>query len=69
MAEDRYLEMLSRMLNAGQVSHLDVAKAVTDYKSAKRMRLYALISTIAAAVSALASAGATFLAYLSIRHQ
>jgi hypothetical protein len=46
-------------------------QGIADYDAltaAKRMRLYALLSTIAAAISALASALAAYFAYLSVRH-
>jgi hypothetical protein len=47
------------------------AAGIADYyalTATKRMRLYALLSTIAAAISALASALAAYFAYLSVRH-
>jgi hypothetical protein len=69
MSEDQlFLETVKRMVAHGQVSTPDLLKAMADAKDARRLRLYVLISTIAAAVSAIASAVAAFLTYLNLHH-
>jgi hypothetical protein len=66
-----YLAALTKQFEGGSLSQTQLLKAMADYDAAaatKRLPLYALLSTIAAAASAIASAVSVFFAYLGSRH-
>ena len=68
---DAYKAMLDRSLEVGQLSYLDRPKLLAEYDAliaTKRLPVYALLSTIVAAVSAIASAAAAYFAYASLHH-
>jgi hypothetical protein len=71
MTDDReaFIRHLIARYKAGELGQDHVLQGIADYDAltvTKRMRLYALLSTIAAAVSALASAVAAYFAYLGV---
>jgi len=73
MTDDReaFIRHLIARYKAGELGQDHVLQGIADYDAlsvTRRMRLYALLSTIAAAVSALASAAAAYLSYISV-HQ
>jgi hypothetical protein len=73
MTDDReeFIRHLIARYKAGELGKDHVLQGIADYDAltvTKRMRLYALLSTIAAAVSALASAVAAYFAYLGVHH-
>ena len=73
MTDDReeFIRHLIARYKAGELGKDHMLQGIADYDAltaTKRMRLYALLSTMAAAISALASAVAAYFAYLSVRH-
>ena len=73
LTDDReeFIRHLIARYKAGELGKDHVLQGISDYDAltvTKRMRLYALLSTIAAAISALASAVAAYFAYLGVRH-
>jgi hypothetical protein len=71
MTDDReaFIRHLIARYKAGELGQDHVLQGIADYDAlsvTRRMRLYALLSTIAAAVSALASAAAAYLSYISV---
>jgi hypothetical protein len=71
MTDDReaFIRHLIARYKAGELGQDHVLQGIADYDAltvTKRMRLYALLATIAAAVSALASAVAAYFAYLGV---
>jgi hypothetical protein len=73
MTDDReaFIRHLIARYKAGELGQDHVLQGIADYDAlsvTRRMRLYALLSTIAAAISALASAAAAYLSYISV-HQ
>ena len=71
MTDDReaFIRHLIARYKAGELGQDHVLQGIADYDAlsvTRRMRLYALLSTIAAAISALASAVAAYLSYLSV---
>lgn len=74
MADDdreQYISHLEGQREAGMLAKDEMMRSIIEYDAlaaTKRMRIYSLISTIAAAVSAVASAIATFFAYVGVHH-
>jgi hypothetical protein len=73
MSDDRqkYAQTLDKRFEGGTLTTLDVMKAKAEFEAlvaTKRMPLYSLLSTIAAAISAIASAAAAYFAYLGLHH-
>lgn len=73
MSDDReeFVRHLIARYKAGSLEKDYVLQGIAEYDAlaaTKRMRLYSLLSTIAAAVSALASAVAAYFAYLGVHH-
>ena len=73
MTDDReeFIRHLIARYKAGELGKDHVLQGIADYDAltvTRRMRLYALLSTIAAAVAALASAVAAYFAYLGVHH-
>jgi hypothetical protein len=73
LTDDReeFIRHLIARYKAGELGKDHMLQGIADYDAltaTKRMRLYALLSTMAAAISALASAVAAYFAYLSVRH-
>ena len=73
MADEReeFVRRLIARYKAGELNKDHILQGLADYDAlsvTKRMRLYALLSTIAAAISALASAVAAYFAYLGVHH-
>jgi hypothetical protein len=73
MSDDReeFIRHLIARFNAGELEkdHLLQGLAEFDaFAATKRMQQYSLVSTIAAAISALASAGAAYFTYLGVYH-
>ncbi len=71
MTDDReeFVRHLIARYKAGSLEKDYVLQGIAEYDAlaaTKRMRLYSLLSTIAAAVSALASAVAAYFAYLGV---
>jgi outer membrane protein TolC len=65
----RYLEILQRRVEEGTLSASEMVQAMTTYDSSKataRNAHYSLISILAAAVAAIASAIAVFFAAFSV---
>jgi hypothetical protein len=64
-----YANDIAMRFKAGTISKDEMLRALAEYdafQAAKRTQLYAIISTVAAAVSAIASAVSTYLTYLGI---
>jgi hypothetical protein len=60
---DQYVQMLEGMRRGGTLGETDMLKAIAEYDAlmaTKALPVYALLSTIAAAISAIASAAAAF---------
>ena len=73
MAEDReeFVRHLIARYKSGSLEKDYVLQGIAEFDAlaaTKRMRLYSLLSTIAAAISALASAVAAYFAYLGVHH-
>lgn len=73
MTDDReeFIRHLIARYKAGSLEKDYVLQGIAEYDAlaaTKRMRLYSLLSTIAAAISALASAVAAYFAYLGVHH-
>jgi hypothetical protein len=73
LTDDReeFIRRLIARYRAGELGKDHMLQGIADYDAltaTRRMRLYALLSTIAAAISALASAVAAYFAYLGVRH-
>jgi hypothetical protein len=71
MTDDReeFVRHLIARYKAGSLEKDYVLQGIAEYDAlaaTKRMRLYSLLSTIAAAVSALASAVAAYFAYIGV---
>jgi hypothetical protein len=68
---EEFVRHLIARYKSGELSKDHILQGLADYDAltvTKRMRLYALLSTIAAAISALASAVAAYFAYLGVHH-
>ena len=66
---DRLVEILDGQIRAGTLSATDRITMLAEYDASsatKRMPVYALLSTIVAAISALASAAAAYFAYAAL---
>jgi hypothetical protein len=66
---DNYKAMLDSMVENGTMSMLDRPKLLAEYDASiatRRLPLYALLSTIVAAISAAASAAAAYFAYAAL---
>jgi hypothetical protein len=66
---EEFVRHLIARYKAGSLEKDYVLQGIAEYDAlaaTKRMRLYSLLSTIAAAVSALASAVAAYFAYLGV---
>ena len=73
MTDDReeFVRHLIARYKAGSLEKDYVLQGIAEYDAlaaTKRMRLYSFLSTIAAAISALASAVAAYFAYLGVHH-
>ena len=73
MTDDReeFVRHLIARYKAGSLEKDYVPQGIAEYDAlaaTKRMRLYSLLSTIAAAISARASAVAAYFAYLGVHH-
>ena len=68
---DEFLRHLIARYKAGELGKDHVLQGIAEFDAlaaTKHMRLYSLLSTIAAAISALASAVAAYFAYLGAHH-
>jgi hypothetical protein len=66
---DKFADTLEKMFRGGTLNSIDKMKLLTEYDAlvaTKRLPLYALLSTVVAAVSAIASAAAAYFAYASL---
>jgi|NGEPerStandDraft_6_1074524.scaffolds.fasta_scaffold153000_2 hypothetical protein len=66
---DRYAEILEKMFGSGTMTSADKMKLIAEYDAltaTKRLPIYALLSTIVAAISAIASAAAAYFAYAAL---
>jgi hypothetical protein len=73
MTDDReeFIRHLIARYKTGLLEKDYVLQGIAEYDAlaaTKRMRLYSLLSTIAAAISAMASAVAAYFAYLGVHH-
>ena len=73
MTDDReeFIRRLIARYNAGELGKDHMLQGIAEFDAlaaTKRVRLYSLLSAIAAAVSALASAAAAYFTYLGARH-
>jgi hypothetical protein len=73
MTHDReeFIRHLIARYKTGLLEKDYVLQGIAEYDAlaaTKRMRLYSLLSTIAAAISAMASAVAAYFAYLGVHH-
>lgn len=73
MTDDReeFIRRLIARYNAGELGKDHMLQGIAEFDAlaaTKRVRLYSLLSAIAAAVSALASAAAAYFTYLGVRH-
>ena len=73
MTDDReeFIRRLIARYNAGELGKDHMLQGIAEFDAlaaTKRVRLYSLLSAIAAAVSALASAAAAYFSYLGVRH-
>jgi hypothetical protein len=71
MANDRdqLAEILENQFRGGTLSSINKIKMLAEYDAlvaTKRLPLYALLSTVVAAISAIASAAAAYFAYASL---
>ena len=68
---DEFLRHLIARYKAGELGKDHVLQGIAEFDAlaaTKRMQLYSLLSTIAAAISALASTVAAYFAYLGAHH-
>jgi hypothetical protein len=66
---NRLDEILESRFNGGTLSQIDRIKILAEYDAlaaTKRLPFYALLSTIVAAISAIASAAAAYFAYAAL---
>jgi hypothetical protein len=73
MSDERkkLLNMLNEEFNAGRVDRKDILRQMAEYDAlvaTRRMPVYALLSTMVAAISAIASATAAYFAYLALQN-
>jgi len=73
LTDDReeFIRRLIARYNAGELGKDHMLQGIAEFDAlaaTKRVRLYSLLSAIAAAVSALASAAAAYFTYLGARH-
>jgi hypothetical protein len=73
LTDDReeFIRRLIARYNAGELGKDHMLQGIAEFDAlaaTRRVRLYSLLSTIAAAISALASAAAAYFTYLSVRH-
>jgi len=73
LTDDReeFIRRLIARYNAGELGKDHMLQGIAEFDAlaaTKRVRLYSLLSAIAAAVSALASAAAAYFSYLGVRH-
>lgn len=73
MTDDReeFIRRLIARYNAGELGKDHMLQGIAEFDAlaaTKRVRLYSLLSAIAAAISALASAAAAYFSYLGVRH-
>jgi len=73
LTDDReeFIRRLIARYNAGELGKDHMLQGIAEFDAlaaTKRVRLYSLLSAIAAAVSALASAEAAYFTYLGVRH-
>ena len=73
MTDDReeFIRRLIARYNAGELGKDHMLQGIAEFDAlaaTRRVRLYSLLSTIAAAISAMASAAAAYFAYLGVRH-
>ncbi len=73
MTENReeFVRHLIARYNAGSLEKDYVLQGIAEFDAlaaTKRMRLYSVVATLAAAISALASAVAAYFAYLTVHH-
>jgi hypothetical protein len=73
LTDDReeFIRRLIARYNAGELGKDHMLQGIAEFDAlaaTKRVRLYSLLSTIAAAISAMASAAAAYFAYLGVRH-
>jgi hypothetical protein len=73
LTDDReeFIRRLIARYNAGELGKDHMLQGIAEFDAlaaTKRVRLYSLLSAIAAAVSALASAAAAYFTYLGVRH-
>jgi hypothetical protein len=68
---EKYAQFLDSRYKVGEMNSTDLMKANAEFAAlvaTKRLSFYGLLSTIAAAISALASAAAAIFAYLGVHH-
>jgi hypothetical protein len=73
LTDDReeFIRRLIARYNAGELGKDHMLQGIAEFDAlaaTRRVRLYSLLSTIAAAISAMASAAAAYFAYLGVRH-
>jgi hypothetical protein len=73
LTDDReeFIRRLIARYNAGELGKDHMLQGIAEFDAlaaTKRVRLYSLLSAIAAAISALASAAAAYFSYLGVRH-
>lgn len=73
MTDDReeFIRHLIARYKAGELGKDHVLQGIADYDAlaaTKRMQLYSVLSTMAAAISALASAVTAYFVYLGVHH-
>jgi hypothetical protein len=67
---DRLADMLERQLRSGQVGATEILERLAEFdafEATRRLPIHALISTIFAAVSAIASALAAYFTYAALQ--
>ena len=73
LTDDReeFIRRLIARYNAGELGKDHMLQGIAEFDAlaaTRRVRLYSLLSTIAAAISAMASAAAAYFSYLGVRH-
>jgi len=66
---DRLAEILENQFSGGTLSSINKIKMLAEYDAlvaTKRLPLYALLSTVVAAISVIASAAAAYFAYAAL---
>jgi hypothetical protein len=68
VSEKRLAELLDAQYQHGQITELEAAQILEEFRSKRKASTYALYAVIAAIVSALIAAGSLVVSIIALRH-